>query len=105
MREVDAGAERGFVLGLHVAQHAFGVEHEPLDDTMDSVFDVVEEIARGELTLVKTDAEAECEFADAPEELRASLTTRLARARRDQSETAKALVRIWSERPQLGEGE
>ena len=93
----DEHVERGFMLGLFVAQHVFGIERGPLDDTMDNVIDVVEEIARGELTLVKTDAEAERELS-VPAELQDNLPKLLRGARRSQREAAEALERVWSTR-------
>jgi hypothetical protein len=82
------------MLGLVVAQHVFSVDEQPLDDSMGKVIDVVEEIARGELTLVRTDAEAEREL-DVPEELIGNLSGILRRARQSQREAAEALERVW----------
>jgi len=91
------------MLGLVVAQNVFSVDEQPLDDSMGKVIDVVEEIARGELTLVRTDAEAEREL-DVPEELLGNLAWILRRARQSQREAAEALERVWLTRLAEGEG-
>ena len=99
----DEHVERGFMLGLVVAQHVFSVDEQPLDDSMGKVIDLVEEIARGELTLVRTDAEAEREL-DVPEELIGNLSRILRRERQSQREAAEALERVWLTRLTDGGG-
>jgi len=92
------------MLGLFVAQHVLGAEEPALDDSMGRVIDVVEEIAQGELTLVKTDAEAEREL-DVPDELLESLSLVLRGARQSQREAAEAIERVWLTRLSEEEGE
>ncbi len=94
--ESDEAVERGFVFGLHVAQQVFGIAPSDFDRLMDRMIDVVEEVARGELTLVRTDAEVERELETAPVALGEGLGSHLMQARREQREVAGALSRLWS---------
>lgn len=57
-----------FILGVMVAEHVHGIRRMPKDITTDALFDVLKEIAAGNMTLIDTPEEAVSKLPEPPAE-------------------------------------